>query len=450
MFDLKDGKILRGSLWFAIAIFIKWQPLIILPHVVLYVLLRSGAFGERPPRVFADFIHALLMIVAPLLAVFSFLYYIFSSEIVISFYKALGSQHPYLSANALNLGWLTSYFLHVYAPNIYGPLRDGGNYIINQSVSQSVFIVHKGFFILFYFFSLFAFLRAKKTFRNLVLFSLLGYLAYFEFNTGVHENHLFLSVLLAGYLLLWGYWKPFSFLAVLSNLNLFVFYGIDGRGLVFSRLVGGIDITVAFAILSCIGYFVLWTLVPSVLKSEEQPQVFSTVSAGSIRIHRRFVIVMAVLIVIAGVISYISQSTIDSAKRVFLSSFEGDVKNWANGNMDVLEPSSLTVQDGAVSMHAVTSGLQFMHSRAISVDPKASYTLRVWLYVKTGAARVGLATVDGKVLSEVQIYPVDPNRWMHLSITTLRAVGVEYIEVFIDDYHEPSEFYVDLVELYKR
>lgn len=390
------------------------------------------------------------MIVAPLLAVFSFLYYIFSSEIVISFYKALGSQHPYLSANALNLGWLTSYFLHVYAPNIYGPLRDGGNYIINQSVSQSVFIVHKGFFILFYFFSLFAFLRAKKTFRNLVLFSLLGYLAYFEFNTGVHENHLFLSVLLAGYLLLWGYWKPFSFLAVLSNLNLFVFYGIDGRGLVFSRLVGGIDITVAFAILSCIGYFVLWTLVPSVLKSEEQPQVFSTVSAGSIRIHRRFVIVMAVLIVIAGVISYISQSTIDSAKRVFLSSFEGDVKNWANGNMDVLEPSSLTVQDGAVSMHAVTSGLQFMHSRAISVDPKASYTLRVWLYVKTGAARVGLATVDGKVLSEVQIYPVDPNRWMHLSITTLRAVGVEYIEVFIDDYHEPSEFYVDLVELYKR
>ena len=209
MFDLKDGKILQGNLWFTIAIFIKWQPLIILPHVMLYVLLRPGAFGERVPR----FIHAFLMIAVPMLIVFSFLYYIFGTEIVISFYKAL--QHPYLSANALNFGWLSTYFLHSYAPNLYGPLREGGNYIVSQSVSQSVFIVHKGLFILFYFFSLFAFLRVEKTFRNLVLFSLLGYLAYFEFNTGVHENHLFLSVLLASYLLLWGYSKPFSFLAVL-------------------------------------------------------------------------------------------------------------------------------------------------------------------------------------------------------------------------------------------
>jgi hypothetical protein len=82
-------------------------------------------------------------------------------------------------------------------------------------------------------------MRSTKTFESAVFFALAGYLAYFAFNSGVHENHLFLAVLLAA--ALWGmnpaHGVTFAIWAATANLNLVLFDGFNGRGLPFSRVV---------------------------------------------------------------------------------------------------------------------------------------------------------------------------------------------------------------------
>jgi len=71
------------------------------------------------------------------------------------------------------------------------------------------------------------------------------------FNIGVHENHLFLASLLAAAL----YWtdptffSTFATWALLANLNLFIFYGLDGQGLPFNRVIG-VDLPVVFSLVS--------------------------------------------------------------------------------------------------------------------------------------------------------------------------------------------------------
>jgi hypothetical protein len=52
-------------------------------------------------------------------------------------------------------------------------------------------------FVAFYVWAWVASVRQPKSFGRLLRFSLVGYLAYFTFNTGVHENHLFLAVIVA-------------------------------------------------------------------------------------------------------------------------------------------------------------------------------------------------------------------------------------------------------------
>src|SRR5262249_40600305 len=86
---------------------------------------------------------------------------------------------------------------------------------------------------------------------------ILGYLAYFTFNVGVHENHLFLPIILGLFLAAQNRsYLPLALAtALIANLNLLVFYGIDGKGLPFDRVVG-IDLSVVLAVLEVV--FFLW------------------------------------------------------------------------------------------------------------------------------------------------------------------------------------------------
>ena len=102
------------------------------------------------------------------------------------------------------------------------------------------------------------FFRCEKTFTNLLIFSVLGYLCYFTFNTGVHENHLFLVTILAVVL----YWREESWranaviLLLMANINLFLFYGVDGD-LHFPRRFAGVDIALPLAILNVLFFIYL-------------------------------------------------------------------------------------------------------------------------------------------------------------------------------------------------
>ena len=88
-------------------------------------------------------------------------------------------------------------------------------------------------------------------------FALLGYVAYFIFNVGVHENHLFLATLLAP--ILWlvepRRWPLAAGVIVASNLNLLVFYGAFMR---FPRTIGGIDLALPLALSNTVVFALVW------------------------------------------------------------------------------------------------------------------------------------------------------------------------------------------------
>ena len=102
-------------------------------------------------------------------------------------------------------------------------------------------------------------MRSEKTYVNLLLFSLSGFMTYVMFNAGVHENHWFVAVILAFLLIshcrTQEHWAIVAMIAVMANLNLFIFYGVTGTT-VQSRVVG-VDLSIILAIL----YAVAWVLV---------------------------------------------------------------------------------------------------------------------------------------------------------------------------------------------
>src|SRR5437660_10345338 len=83
-------------------------------------------------------------------------------------------------------------------------------------------------FYLSYLAILVAFARQPKTFARLLVYAILGYMAYFVFNTGVHENHLFLVCCL-GWMLVFFEADQLTRcinLIIATTTNLFLFYGV--------------------------------------------------------------------------------------------------------------------------------------------------------------------------------------------------------------------------------
>ena len=154
---------------------------------------------------------------------------LFGFEVVRELYRS--TNNNFLSGNALNLSWVLTHFFHVLYPDSFGGLIDGISRRIVSS-DRLIMLPSKVIFAAFYAVILVTFFRRQKTFSTLMLYSLLGYLAYFIFSTGVHENHLFLAGILAGIL----YWldkdhaPTFITWSLAANINLYLFYGVDGLG----------------------------------------------------------------------------------------------------------------------------------------------------------------------------------------------------------------------------
>jgi hypothetical protein len=249
---LKEGRWLWFSLSFAVGALIKWQPMIIAPFCLLYIL---GVDDIRKlPEV--DYAGLFGKAVAPAAILTASMLVAFGPEPVLkAFYSALTDD--FLSGNALNLNWIVTHFLHVWDPNQFGGLQNG---LADSFVTSSlrIVLIPKLLFWTTYLLLLALFFRCEKTFTTLLIFSMLGYLCYFTFNTGVHENHLFLVTILAVVL----YWREESWranaviLLLMANINLFLFYGVDGD-LHFPRLFAGVDIALPLAVLNVLFFIYL-------------------------------------------------------------------------------------------------------------------------------------------------------------------------------------------------
>lgn len=241
LFYLQRGNLNRGLFLFTISCFIKWQPLIIAPFVLVYVLGEIKPRSLEPKRVGRQLMPLVLSagLALSLFAIFGF-------PIFQSLHRAL-TRHLFLSAYALNLPWLQTWALHLINPEKYGALQNG-EIDIFLTTDPIVVWPDKILFYLSYFAILVAFARQTKTFERLIVYSILGSMAYFLFNTGVHENHLFLVCCLAWIL---AFLAPNQLvrclnLTIAANANLFLFYGVFGPRI--PHVIFGFDITLLFAL----------------------------------------------------------------------------------------------------------------------------------------------------------------------------------------------------------
>ncbi len=255
LWALKARKWVWFTVFFIVACLTKWQPVIIAPFIALYILDIQHLKHWRQINVRQLAVTVLLpaaLVLGVTLLVFE------AAPLALSLTKALNNE--FLSGDALNFSWIETHWLHVFYPNDFGGLIGGeAGYIVSDALR--VTLLPKVLFFLTYAVALVAFFKREKTFENLINFSLIGYLAYFTFNTGVHENHLFLAAILA-VILFWINREQLSVMLILvliSNVNLVLFFGIDGKEPPFSRVIAHtVDVALLLSIFNVVFFLLLW------------------------------------------------------------------------------------------------------------------------------------------------------------------------------------------------
>jgi hypothetical protein len=267
---LRRNQPVLGVLLFGITCMIKWQPLLIAPFIMIHVLKIDAL---HPRAILAGLRSPILAWIAGLCVIGGgVLFMAFGFEPMHSFRRA-ASNSVFLSANALNVGWIEQ-FIHRYFIENSAGIGDPVTFI--KDPSPWVFRVHKGMFYIAYLTTLVWAVQSRKSIETLLLFSMTGFLCYVTLNSGVHENHSFLLLIL-GILLAALAPSPTSYrlaalMTAMANLNLFVFYGISGQPL-HSRVVG-MDLSVPMAAL----FVAIW-----ILFMTQAARRFSAVSSATLR-----------------------------------------------------------------------------------------------------------------------------------------------------------------------
>jgi hypothetical protein len=253
--DIYFAAFLVGALWalyrnklalftvlYCGACLIKLQPLILAPFLAIYLLgvQHIADWRQIPAQRLA------LRVILPAALIVLGTLAIFGKPVVDAL--AIGLSNSFLSGQALNLNWIVTFAIRTLNPQWFGGLS-GGLIVPIDVPDWPGLLWPKILFWLVFAPACLAFALSKKTFDDLIQFGLCGYLTYFMLNTGVHENHLVLAVLLAA-ILAWRqreHLSTFAIWALAANVNMFVFYGADGNGLTFSQVVG-VDMTLPLAV----------------------------------------------------------------------------------------------------------------------------------------------------------------------------------------------------------
>jgi hypothetical protein len=251
-----DGRWGLAGAALAIAGLVKWQPLILAPVFGLGMLRAS-----RPlPRVLRD--------AAPALIVVAIVLGLFGLEPTWQAFR-MALHDGYLSGQAVNAGWFVSWVLEAAGFGGHHLMPDGSVNTIFQDTGAANpalgpdAIARTALRMIFwgsYLSVLVVFVSGRATPAAFIRAALAASLAQFTWNAGVHENHLFVPMIVAyvgwaaGAVPLFYVWA----IASLAVFNMVAFYGTsDGPG--FSR-VAGIDGTVLLAASSMILFFLVCSL----------------------------------------------------------------------------------------------------------------------------------------------------------------------------------------------
>lgn len=238
LFAALDRRPIASAACFAIACLIKWQPLVLLPFMA--VIWFDQARALPPRRATAGVI--LLSVAAAFVAV------AFWPAIWLAFASAMDSA-PW-SGDALNLAWVAQ-LIFGYPPE---PL-----FLVTN---HSKWLLRIGFAAVYVPILVAAIRTQRHDPARMMIFALAGFVAYFLLAPSVHENHLFVPVVLG--FVLWtrvpALAPAVAALAALFNMNLLLFYGLTGtsplpRDSFFALLTGTLSVIALLAFA-----FALWLL----------------------------------------------------------------------------------------------------------------------------------------------------------------------------------------------
>jgi hypothetical protein len=219
-----------AGLALALSAFIKWQPIILAP-----IFLAAAIQHAKAPL-------ACIRIVLPAAILVAIVLLAFGPATVTHVLFAATSD-PYLGGQGVNAAWLLSDLFEVF--HVGGAqLQSSGAVSILSVFSPNAAVqwAATAFRLLFYglfIATLGIYIAGRKTRTAFLVSALSCAMVQFTWNTGVHENHLFVSFVAA-----FAAWQAralddftFAAIATIAGLNVFLFYGA-GDGFNFSNFAG--------------------------------------------------------------------------------------------------------------------------------------------------------------------------------------------------------------------
>ena len=213
------------AVFFTLCCCVKMQPLIIAPILVCYFITLS----IKKPYFIAPIKRILQMGICAILTLTPF-FLIYGIEPIMKCIRS-GLIAPGFSPNGLNFIWIVQYFLEMYFPDKTMPLTNGLPEIY-WGPHGVMHIFNYVFWFIFIALVIFTLLIKHKTPIIILKICIIEYTFYFLFKLAVHENHLIRAMVLTAILLcledtMINRWI-FMVYAFITNMNMYLFYGITG------------------------------------------------------------------------------------------------------------------------------------------------------------------------------------------------------------------------------
>lgn len=221
---LARRRYLLSGICIAIAILTKYVGVVTLPAFLFYFIHKKGGRYKIDIQAFKFF--GGMFLIFGLLIIGFLLDHISLFSLVVSFRKALSYGVRLWAPGALNFPWFMGYgVIKLVYPETWATVIRGNV----QTFSLISGIIYLSVFLAI----LISFIKKKKDMTNLLQASLMLGWSYVIWRTGVQENHIFITVLIALCLALmntsWINIQRYAWLCFFSLLNLVVFFGIPVR-----------------------------------------------------------------------------------------------------------------------------------------------------------------------------------------------------------------------------
>lgn len=254
-------KYLLSGICLALAILVKWIAILILPALLFYFLKKQRRQYRVDYLPLIKFFGGIGLVVGLLIASF-WLNHTSLYSLVEALRKTL--DRPYLSALSLNFNWIITYLNLLLFPKMYGGLIGGSPKII-MDYNHPFRLISPMILLLVGIVILKTFLKKKKNMNTLLQSGLMISWSYYIWSFGVHDNHLFITVLIALSLAVittnWNNIKQYLLLSAVNLSSFLIFYGFRFRESTIPfphnfRIILGIDLTVLLAVFHVAIYLV--------------------------------------------------------------------------------------------------------------------------------------------------------------------------------------------------